>query len=208
MRLFATALAAALLFAPAVRAETAIFAGGCFWCVESDMDAIKGVTETVSGYAGGTKPNPTYESHEGYVEAVRVEFDPAAVSYETLLNRFLRSIDVTDSGGQFCDRGFAYTTAIFTTSPEQKAIADKAVQQAEKALGRKIVTPVRSFTTFTAAEDYHQNYYRGENRVLTRFGYVKQADAYKRYREGCGRDARVRAVWGKEAFLPHAKPGS
>jgi peptide-methionine (S)-S-oxide reductase len=160
------------------------------------------VTSTISGYAGGTRPNPTYESHEGYVEAVQVEFDPKAVSYEELLRKFLRSIDVTDSGGQFCDRGYAYTTAIFHTSPGQKATAERLLKEAQISLGKPVVTPLRAATTFVPAEAYHQNYYLGENRILTRFGYVKQADAYKGYRRGCGRDARVRALWGKDAFPP------
>lgn len=181
-------------------AETAVFAGGCFWCVESDMDHVKGVTSTVSGYAGGTMENPTYENHEGYTEAVKLEFDPAVVSYETLVSTFLRTIDVTDAGGQFCDRGSSYVSAIFPIDAKQKAAADKAVAEAEKVLGQKIVTPVVSFTTFGNAEDYHQDYYKGDNRVVTRFGIIKQSDAYARYRKGCGRDAQVKSVWGAEAF--------
>jgi peptide-methionine (S)-S-oxide reductase len=181
-------------------AETAVFAGGCFWCVESDMDHVKGVTSTVSGYAGGTMKNPTYENHEGYTEAVKLEFDPAVVSYETLVATFLRTIDVTDAGGQFCDRGSSYVSAIFPMDAAQKAAAEKAVAEAEKVLGQKIVTPVVSFTTFGNAEDYHQDYYKGDNRVVTRFGIIKQSDAYARYRKGCGRDAQVKSVWGAEAF--------
>lgn len=181
-------------------AETAVFAGGCFWCVESDMDNVKGVTSTVSGYAGGTMKNPTYENHEGYTEAVKLEFDPAVVSYETLVATFLRTIDVTDAGGQFCDRGSSYVSVIFPMDAAQKAAAEKAVADAEKVLGQKIVTPVVSFTTFGNAEDYHQDYYKGDNRVVTRFGIIKQLDAYARYRKGCGRDAQVKSVWGAEAF--------
>ena len=181
-------------------AETAVFAGGCFWCVESDMDHVKGVTSTVSGYAGGTMENPTYENHEGYTEAVKLEFDPAVVSYETLVSTFLRTIDVTDAGGQFCDRGSSYVSAIFPMDAKQKEAAEKAVVEAEKVLGQKIVTPVVSFTTFGNAEDYHQDYYKGDNRVVTRFGIIKQSDAYARYRKGCGRDAQVKSVWGAEAF--------
>ena len=181
-------------------AETAVFAGGCFWCVESDMDHVKGVTSTVSGYAGGTMENPTYENHEGYTEAVKLEFDPAVVSYETLVATFLRTIDVTDAGGQFCDRGSSYVSAIFPMDAAQKAAAEKAVAEAEKVLGQKIVTPVVSFTTFGNAEDYHQDYYKGDNRVVTRFGIIKQSDAYARYRKGCGRDAQVKSVCGAEAF--------
>ncbi len=182
------------------KAETAIFAGGCFWCVESDLDKVKGVTSTISGYAGGTLENPTYKNHSGHRESVKIEFDPAVVSYETLVSFFLRTIDVTDDGGQFCDRGDSYKSGIFTTSADQKSAAEKAVAEAGKALGKKIVTPVRPATTFTMAEDYHQNYYRGENRVLTRFGYIKQSDAYKRYRKACGRDGQVKKVWGAAAY--------
>jgi peptide-methionine (S)-S-oxide reductase len=200
MRKLIFAALAAVSFASYAQAETAVFAGGCFWCVESDMDHIQGVTSTTSGYAGGTLKNPTYENHEGHVEALKVEFDPKIVSYDTLVARFLRTVDVTDDGGQFCDRGFAYTTAIFTTSAAQKKSADAAIAAAEKSLGQKVVTPVKPFTTFTDAEDYHQDYYLGDSLKLTRFGLINQADAYKRYRKACGRDARVKEVWGKEAF--------
>ena len=182
------------------KTEMAVFAGGCFWCVEKDMDHLKGVVATISGYAGGTSENPTYRSHEGSVEAVQVEFDPAIIPYDVLVARFLRTIDVTDAGGQFCDRGDSYTTAIFTTTPEQNALAQKAVKDAKAQLGRKIVTPVKVSSAFTAAEDYHQNYYLGQKRILTRFGYIKQADAYARYRKSCGRDEQVRKVWGDAAY--------
>ena len=181
------------------KTETAIFAGGCFWCVESDFDHVKGVTATISGYAGGTMANPTYGDHEGNQESVKVEFDPAIIPYDKLVSHFLRTIDVTDAGGQFCDRGDSYVSAIFAT-PEQKPIAEKAVMEAEAALGQKIVTPIKAATSFTPAEDYHQNYYLGQNRVLTRFGWIKQADAYHRYREGCGRDEQVKKVWGAAAY--------
>ena len=191
---------AAILPANIAFAETAVFAGGCFWCVESDMDAVKGVTSTVSGYAGGAEPNPTYDSHKGYTEAVKVEFDPKVISYGELTAIFLRTIDVTDAGGQFCDRGSSYVSAIFPMDGTQKAAAEKAVAEAEKALGQKIVTPVIQSKAFGNAEDYHQNYYQGDNRVVTRFGIIKQSEAYKRYRLGCGRDAQVKAVWGNQAY--------
>jgi peptide-methionine (S)-S-oxide reductase len=196
--LFLTALNTSPAFA---KTETAIFAGGCFWCVESDMDKIKGVISTTSGYAGGTLKNPTYKNHEGNQEAVKVEFDPSVIPYDKLVARFLRTIDVTDSGGQFCDRGDEYTTAIFAT-PDQLPAAQKALASAGAALGLKIVTPIKPVTTFGDAEDYHQNYYLGENRVLTRFGWIKQSDAYHRYREGCGRDEQVKKVWGAAAYTP------
>lgn len=198
---FATVLAPLLSPTGAMaKPETAIFAGGCFWCVESDFDKIKGVTATTSGYAGGTMKNPTYRNHEGNQEAVKVEFDNAVVSYADLVAQFLRSTDVVDAGGQFCDRGDAYISVIFTMSDEQQKAAEAAKAEAEKALGQKIVTPVKPFTTFADAEDYHQNYYLGQNRVLTRFGWIKQADAYEKYREGCGRDQRVKELWGKAAY--------
>ena len=205
-RLFSTLIFGVLIsstLAPTAalaKPETAVFAGGCFWCVESDFDKVKGVTSTTSGYAGGTMKNPTYRNHEGNQEAVKVEFDNSVVSYADLVARFLRSTDVVDAGGQFCDRGDAYISVIFTMSDEQQKTAEAAKAEAEKALGQKIVTPIKPFNTFADAEDYHQNYYLGQNRVLTRFGWIKQADAYEKYREGCGRDQRVKELWGKAAF--------
>ena len=182
------------------KTETAVFAGGCFWCVESDFDKVKGVISTTSGYAGGTMKNPTYHDHEGNQEAVKVEFDSDIVPYDKLVAGFLRTIDVTDDGGQFCDRGDSYVSAIWTMNDAQKAAAEKAVKDAETQLGKKIVTPVKPFTTFTDAEDYHQNYHLGENRIFTRFGWVKQSYAYEQYRLGCGRDEQVKAVWGNQAY--------
>jgi peptide-methionine (S)-S-oxide reductase len=204
MNKFLLAIIVATAFSPGAaiaKTETAIFAGGCFWCVESDFDKIKGVVSTTSGYAGGTLKHPTYENHEGNQESVKVEFDPAIIPYDKLVTRFLRTIDVTDDGGQFCDRGDAYVSAIFA-NPNQKAAAEKAIADASKALGQKIVTPVKPLTTFTDAEDYHQNYYLGKKRVLTRFGWIKQSDAYHRYREGCGRDEQVKKIWGAAAYTP------
>jgi peptide-methionine (S)-S-oxide reductase len=198
-------LAAGFLLAPAVSSakaatETAVFAGGCFWCVESDMDHVKGVSETTSGYAGGTKKKPNYEDHEGYTEAEKVVFDPATISYKQLVSHFLRTIDAVDGEGQFCDRGDSYVPAIFVSNAEQKKAATEAVAEAEKALGQKLAVPVRDDANFADAEDYHQNYYLGKNRTLTRFGYVKQSDSYYGYRKGCGRDARVKELWGDAAF--------
>ena len=192
----------ALMFgvaAPAA-AETAIVAGGCFWCVESDFESVKGVSEVVSGYTGGNLKNPTYDNHEGHQEAVEITFDPAVISYGELMAKFLRSVDVLDAGGQFCDRGDAYTTSIFVQGAAQEKAAKAAVAEAEAVLGAKIATPVRKAGRFWAAEAYHQDYYKGTNIVLTRAGPKKQSNAYKFYRKACGRDARVRAVWGKQAF--------
>lgn len=200
--LASTTLAIAFLAAPGVRAaeETAIFAGGCFWCVESDMDHVKGVSSTTSGYAGGTMKNPSYENHEGYTEGVKVVFDNSVISYDSLVSHFLRTIDVTDGEGQFCDRGYSYIPAIFPLDDKQKAAAAAALQGAAKDLGQELKVIVGDNPSFTDAEDYHQNYYLGDKRTLTRFGWIKQSDAYHRYREGCGRDERVKAVWGDKAF--------
>jgi peptide-methionine (S)-S-oxide reductase len=200
MRLTILAAAALLTGFSAAQAETAIFAGGCFWCVEDDMDHVKGVTSTTSGYAGGTMENPTYRNHEGYTEAVKVEFDPAIISYAALTAHFLRTIDAVDGEGQFCDRGDSYIPALIPLSPEQTKAAETALADAEKALGQKLGVKVIENPSFYDAEDYHQNYYLGENRVISRFGIIKQADAYKYYKEACGRKARVKALWGDAAY--------
>ncbi|SFS19755.1 peptide-methionine (S)-S-oxide reductase MsrA [Yoonia litorea] len=185
--------------------RTAYFAGGCFWCVESDFEKVRGVAEVVSGYTGGTTVDPTYETLKGsgHYEAVEITYDADEVSYEQLLYAFFRSVDPTDAGGQFCDRGDVYRTAIFVTSPEERAAAEAAKAAAGRALGQQIVTPVLDAGTFYEAEAYHQDYYKGESRVLTRRGIKTQAEAYAFYREACGRDDRVLALWGDAA--PFAK---
>ncbi len=192
--------------AHAAATETLTVAGGCFWCVESDFEAVKGVSEVVSGYTGGTTKKPTYKDvtrgGTGHYEAVQIMYDPAQVSRPQLLAMFLRSIDVTDAGGQFCDRGNSYRTAIFANGAAAQD-AKQAIAQAQKDLGQKIVTPVLPAQTFYKAEDYHQNYYKGDDLQVTRFGIKNQAEAYKRYRNACGRDARVRQLWGDAA--PFAK---
>ena len=185
------------------KTEKAIFAGGCFWCVESDFEQVAGVGAVVSGYTGGESANPTYRDHEGHYEAVEITFDNASISYADLVAMFLRSVDVTDAGGQFCDRGPAYRTAIFPLNAGQKAAAEAAVGQAAADLGRQVVTPVLGAGRFWVAEDYHQDYYQGTNYVLTRAGPKMQKNAYLFYREGCGRDARVKEVWGSAAAFTH-----
>lgn len=180
--------------------EKAIVAGGCFWCVESDFEKVPGVKSVVSGYTGGSMANPTYKNHDGHYEAVEISFDPAKISYDQVIAKFLRSVDVTDAGGQFCDRGPAYRTAIFVSDAAQKAAATKAVAQAEADLGQKVVTPVIGAKTFWIAEDYHQDYYKSSEVVLTRAGPKQKKNAYKFYREACGRDARVRQLWGNAAL--------
>ncbi len=195
---FVLAMMAAL--AGPAGAETAIVAGGCFWCVESDFEKVQGVSEVVSGYTGGASQNPTYRNHEGHFEAVEITFDPGVISYDEVIAKFLRSVDVLDAGGQFCDRGDAYRTAIFVQDASQRKAAEAAVAEAEKVLGATIVTPVLDAGTFWIAEDYHQNYYKGTDIVLTRAGPKKQSNAYAFYRKACGRDARVQELWGAEAL--------
>jgi peptide-methionine (S)-S-oxide reductase len=189
--------------ASAAAPETLVVAGGCFWCVESDFETVPGVIGAVSGYAGGNLSNPTYQQvtkgGTGHFEAVQITFDPAKITRETLLNMFLRSVDPTDAGGQFCDRGDSYRTAIFVSDKGEKAVAQRAVAAARTALGQPIVTPILSAGRFWPAEDYHQDYYKGTKLVLTRFGPRQQATAYKLYREACGRDARVKQIWGDAA---------
>ncbi len=193
----------ALTGAAQAKTEKAVFAGGCFWCVESDFESVAGVRSVVSGYTGGGSANPTYQDHEGHYEAVEITFDNARISYADLVSMFLRSVDVTDAGGQFCDRGAAYRTAIFALNGNQQAAAEAAVAAAAGQLGRKVVTPVLGAGRFWVAEDYHQDYYKGTSIVLTRAGPKQQKNAYKFYRDACGRDARVKEIWGKDAAFAH-----
>jgi len=186
--------------------QKTVVAGGCFWCVESDFESVRGVSEVISGYTGGTTANPTYKTLKGtgHYEAVEITYDADVVSYAQLLHLFFRAVDPTDAGGQFCDRGETYRPAVFVSNTGQQAIAVAALAEAQRDLGQTIVTPILPAATFYPAEDYHQDYYRGTNRVITRGGVKTQADAYKFYREGCGRDARVKQLWGSSApFVNH-----
>lgn len=180
-----------------------ILAGGCFWCIEADFEKVRGVKNVVSGFAGGSVANPTYKQvvrgGTGHREVVQITYNDSQVSLEQLLHMFFRSVDPTDGGGQFCDRGKTYTTAIHTSNAKERAIAEAAKAQAAKDLGQRIVTPILGNARFYPAEAYHQNYYRGKEVVLTRRGPKSKANAYKFYRKGCGRDARVRALWGSAA---------
>ena len=200
--LFAGLAAAGLAFLSSAGAEspqgetaakplaTAVFAGGCFWCVESDFDKVDGVVETISGYTGGTLTNPTYKqvSYEetGHYEAVKVTYDPDQVSYETLVSYFFRHVDPTDPNGQFCDKGDSYRTAVFVENADERATAEGEIVEIEASgvLGKPVVTPVLDAGTFWPAENYHQNYYK------------KNPLKYRYYRTACGRDARVRKLWG------------
>ena len=181
-----------------------LVAGGCFWCVESDFEKVRGVIEAESGFAGGDVANPTYKQvvrgGTGHLEVVQITFDPDQVTVRQLYDLFFRSVDPTDAGGQFCDRGESYTTAIFALNPDQEAAANAAKAAAQAALGQMIVTPIRGAAAFYMAEAYHQDYYKSDDLVLfTRFGPSTKASAYLRYREDCGRDARVLDLWGDAA---------
>lgn len=187
--------------------QTLTVAGGCFWCVESDFESVEGVIGAVSGFAGGTTVNPTYKQvtggGTGHYEAVEITYDAEIVSIDQLLHAFLRSIDPTDAGGQFCDRGATYRTAIFVADETEQRAAQGAIDMAQTELGQPIVTEVLSADTFYPAEAYHQDYYKSRSIVVTRRGPMTKANAYKFYRDACGRDDRVRALWGDDApFLP------
>ena len=186
----ALAATAAEPVAKAQATATAVFAGGCFWCMEPPFDKLPGVVATTSGYTGGQKINPTYQEvsagDTGHIEAVQITYDPKQVSYEKLLEVFWRNVDPLDKGGQFCDRGSTYTTAIFYQSEEQKKLAEQSKATIEKKLGKAVVTTIRPAATFYAAEDYHQDYYK--NNPLR----------YKYYRYSCGRDRRLEELWGRK----------
>ncbi|MEO1101913.1 MAG: peptide-methionine (S)-S-oxide reductase MsrA [Pseudomonadota bacterium] len=175
----------------AVELKTAVFAGGCFWCVESDFDKVDGVVATISGYTGGTVANPTYKQvtykDTGHYEAVEVTYDPSVVSYGELVSFFFRHIDPTDADGQFCDTGDSYRTAVFVGSLEERAVARDEVTEIDQSgrFDEPIVTEVLDLGTFYLAEDYHQDYY------------LKNPVKYQYYRTACGRDKTVKALWGE-----------
>ena len=189
--------------AHAAGTEVVTVAGGCFWCVEADFEKVRGVHEVVSGYTGGDVANPTYKQvvrgGTGHYEAVEIKYDPAKVSARQLYDMFFRSVDPTDAGGQFCDRGESYRTAIFVSDAAEKQAAEAAKVEAEKTLGQKIVTPILQASEFYDAEGYHQDYYKSDDLVLTRFGPKSKSNAYDRYRDACGRDEKVKALWGEAA---------
>jgi peptide-methionine (S)-S-oxide reductase len=193
---FLLALCAPILFAqtrvpPGMAVAT--FAGGCFWCVESDFDKVPGVTATISGYTGGTKVNPTYQEVSsgttGHAESVQVIFDPKKVTYEKLLDTYWVSVDPTVKDRQFCDSGNQYRTAIFYNDDAQRkaAEASRAALEKSKPFKEPIVTQIVAAGPFYPAEDYHQDYY------------MKNPVRYQLYRSGCGRDARLKELWGARA---------
>lgn len=173
--------------------KVATFATGCFWCTESDFDKVDGVVETISGYTGGMERNPTYRQvvsgATGHTEAVQIFFDPKKVSYRQLVEHFWKTTDVLDLDGQFCDRGPSYRPEIFTHTAEQASIAKESRKalNASGKLAQEVKVPITPASEFTKAEAYHQNFYK------------TNPWHYNRYRRGCGRDARLRALWGGDA---------
>ena len=179
--------------APASGLAKATFAGGCFWCMEGPFDQVPGVVSTTSGYTGGSVKRPSYEQVStgttGHAEAVQVLYDPAKVGYAQLLDVFWHNVDPTDGGGQFCDRGNQYRTAIFVHDDEQRRLAEQSRKDLEASgkLKRPIVTQIVPAGEFYPAEDYHQDFYK------------KNAFRYRYYRLNCGRDARLKELWGPAA---------
>ncbi len=171
----------------------AIFAGGCFWCEETAFEGVPGVLAVISGYTGGSKKNPSYEEvssgSTGHAESVRVLFDPAKINYARLLDIFWHNVDPTSEGGQFCDRGTQYRSAIFYLDDAQKKAAEdsKKAIDASKKLPGPIVTEITRAAQFYAAEEYHQDFYK------------KNPSRYQSYRSGCGRDRRLKELWGEPA---------
>jgi len=176
---------------PVIKTARATFAGGCFWCMEPPYDKLPGVISTTSGYMGGHLKNPTYEQistgRTGHTEVVQVEYDPSKVTYEKLLDVFWANIDPTVKNAQFCDHGSQYRSGIFFHDEAQRkaAEASKAALDKSKPFKQAIVTEITKASEFWRAEDYHQDYY------------VKNPVRYKLYRNGCGRDARLKELWGK-----------
>jgi len=182
-------LAGFIFFTSNVLAEKAVLAGGCFWCMEADFEKLEGVGEVVSGFTGGELKNPTYNgNHEGHVEAVKITYDPAKISYKELLDHFWINIDPFDAEGQFCDRGPSYRSAIFVQNEKERKIAEKSKKGIQKMFpDKKVVTPIRKASTFypiKGDEIYHQDYYK------------KSSVSYKFYRWNCGRDQRLEEIWG------------
>jgi peptide-methionine (S)-S-oxide reductase len=171
--------------------KTAVFAGGCFWCMEKPFDKLPGVVRTLSGYSGGRSANPNYEAVSaggtGHAEVVQITYDPTKVSYAKLLDVFWRNVDPFDGSGQFCDRGSQYRPAIFVADADERRAAEASKQALEKRFGKSLAVGLEPAGPFYAAEDYHQDYYE------------KNPLRYRYYRGGCGRDKRLDAVWGAEA---------
>jgi peptide-methionine (S)-S-oxide reductase len=172
-----------------VHADKAVFAGGCFWCVEALYQDVEGVTGAVSGFTGGTLKNPTYSgNHSGHYEAVEVTYDPAVISYQDLLDLYWVNIDPFDDRGQFCDKGPSYRSAIFADGAGQRQQAEASKAQVEARFPKQsVVTELLPAAQFWPVEEYHQDYYK------------KNPIRYRYYRFGCGRDARLQKIWGEDA---------
>ena len=187
-------VAAACVLTTPVFAATAVFAGGCFWCVEKDFEKLNGVSAAESGFTGGTATNPTYNGdHAGHYEAVKITYDPEVVSYEQLLDHFWVNHDPFDNRGQFCDKGPSYLAAVFVEDDEQRALAEAAKKQVQgRFADQEIVTPILPLETFypiTGDESYHQDFYK------------KSPVRYNAYRFACGRDGRLKDIWGDDATV-------
>lgn len=197
----AVAGAMAMTGVQSAEAATAIFAGGCFWSIESDFDHAPGVLSTTSGYIGGHVDNPSYEQvvteTTGHREAVKVEYDPAVTSYEKLVDTFFHLIDPIETRGQFCDYGESYTTAIYAGSEAELKQAEAGKEATAVALGKPVATLVAMAPTFWPAEDYHQDFWKGSEMLQNG---LTRAEHYARYRAGCGKNGQVEAIWGAEAF--------
>ena len=181
-----------LCLAGGAAADKAVFAGGCFWCMEADFEKLDGVTDVISGFTGGTAENPTYNGdHTGHYEAILVSYDPAKVSYEQLLAHFWVNIDPFDARGQFCDKGHSYLSAIFVADETERRLAEASRRAVVARFpDKKVVTPILQASTFypiKGAESHHQDYYK--NNPLR----------YRFYRYSCGRDARLHEIWGAAA---------
>ncbi|HEY0437764.1 MAG TPA: peptide-methionine (S)-S-oxide reductase MsrA [Phenylobacterium sp.] len=189
-RLFAAVAAAGLMAANAAPAaaalKTAVFAGGCFWSAEHDIEHTPGVKDVVVGYAGGTAKNPTYQNHEGFLESIKVTYDPAVISYPQLVTAFFHHIDPTDPNGQICDQGPSYRTAVFPADATEKAQAEQVKAQVAKELGANVRTMILGPSPFWMEPDTNHQHYA-----------EKFPANYMAYRVGCGRDRALRVVWGK-----------
>jgi peptide-methionine (S)-S-oxide reductase len=168
---------------------TAMFAGGCFWCMESDFQEREGVVDVISGFTGGTLEYPTYSgNHEGHFEAILVTYEPAVISYRDLLDLYWVNVDPFDNSGQFCDKGFSYRSALFPATPEERMLAEASRRRVESQFsGQTVYTEIRDAGKFWPVEEYHQDYY------------LKNPLRYKYYRWNCGRDQRLQQIWGEAA---------
>jgi peptide-methionine (S)-S-oxide reductase len=185
-------IASFLFFVNDAVADKATFAGGCFWCMEADFEKLEGVTDVISGFTGGTLENPTYQgNHDGHYEAVEITYDPKKITYEGLLAHYWVNIDPFDAKGQFCDKGHSYLSAIFVANEMERKLAEKSrLDVVSQFPGKKIITPILDASTFypiKGKESYHQDYYK--NNPIR----------YKFYRYNCGRDKRLKEIWGDKA---------